>query len=110
MKNKKLLNRIDKILFDKIIEEATVDCYSEYEQIAGWACVFEDNLFVPCKCSIGKERAILEKIDTNNNSTEIFGVIKLNKSRIRVPIEDVSFEDFDFMKYTEAYKYWKKHG
>lgn len=108
MKNKLLLK--NKILFEKIIEEATMDCYSEYEQIAGWNCVLEDNLIVPCKCLIGKESAILEKIDMNDSSSEIFGIIKLNKSYMRVPIEDISLENINFMSYIEAYRYWRKYG
>jgi len=110
MGNKRLINGRDRILFEKIIEEATVDCYDEYEQISGWACVLEDNLPVPCKCLIGKENAILEKIDTNSNSTEIFGIVILNKSKIRVPIEDISLENLDSTKYIDAYRYWRKHG
>ena len=108
MKNK--LSLKDKALFEKIIEEATIDCYDEYGQTSGWACVFEENISVPCKCLIGKEIAILEKIDMNNSSSEIFGVIKLNKSKIRVPIEDVSLGDFNSMRYISAYNYWRKHG
>ena len=110
MKNKRLINGRDRILFGKIIEEATVDCYDEYEQISDWACVLEENIIVPCKCLIGKENAILEKIDMNDNSSEIFGILKLNKSKIRVPIEDISLEDLDSMTYIEAYKYWSKNG
>ena len=110
MGNKRLLNSRDKILFEKIMEEATMDCYNEYEQISGWACVLEENISVPRKCLIGKENAILDKIDMNSNSSDIFGIIKLNKSKIRVPIEDISLEDSDSMKYIDAYKWWKKNG
>ena len=110
MGNRQLIDNTDKILFKKIIEEATTDCYKEYEEIAGWACLFEDNIPVPCKCLIGKEKAILEKIDTNNNSSEIFGIIRLNKTKIRVPIEDIFLENSDSMKYMGAYKYWRKYG
>lgn len=110
MGNRKLLNNKDKILFEKIIEEATVDCHDEYEQISGWFCVLEENIPAPCKCSIGKEIASLEKIDMNNSSSEIFGYIKLNKTKIRVPIEDILLEDPNLMKYIEAYRYWRKHG
>ena len=110
MGNRTLLNNKNKILFEKIIKEATMDCYSEYEQIAGWTCVLEDNIMAPCKCQIGKENAILENIDMNDNSSEIFGIIKLHKSKIRVPIEDISLENIDSMQYIEAYRYWRKHG
>ena len=108
MKNE--LTSIKRAAYEKIIEEATMDCYSEYEQVSGWACVLEDNIPVPCKCLIGKENAILDKIDMNDNSSEIFGIIKLNKSRIRVPIEDIVLKDSNWMNYIDAYKYWRKNG
>ena len=108
MGNKKLLDNTDKILFEKIIEEATTDCYNEYEQIAGWACSLVENIPVPCKCLIGKEKPLLEKIDTNNNSSEIFGIIRLNKTELRIPIEDISLENSGYMKYIRAYRYWRK--
>lgn len=110
MGNKTLLNNKDKILFEEIIEEATVDCYNEYEQISGWVCVLEENIPASCNCLIGKEKAILDKIDSNDSSSEIFGYIKLNKTKIRVPIEDILFEDPNLMKYIDAYRYWRKHG
>ena len=103
-----MLDNTNKILFEKIIEEATADCYNEYEQIAGWTCLLVENIFVPCKCLIGKEKASLEKIDTNNNSSEIFGIIRLNKTILRIPIEGISLENSNHMKYIKAYRYWRK--
>lgn len=72
--------------------------------------VLEDNIFVPCNCLISGEKAILEKIDTNDLFSEIFGYLKLNKGKIRVPVEDVMLEDSDSMKYIDAYSWWKKYG
>lgn len=110
MGNRISLDNRDKILFEKIIEEATIDCYEEYEQISDWACVLEENISTSCKCLIGKEIAILEKIDMNSISSEIFGIIRLNKTKIRVPVEDIFLEDSNSMNYICSYKYWRKHG
>ena len=30
---------------EKIADEATTDCYNEYEQIAGWCAYLEDKIF-----------------------------------------------------------------
>ena len=49
--------------YEKIIEEATVDCHDEYEQICGWVCSLDEKIATPCKCKIAKQDAILEKID-----------------------------------------------
>jgi len=100
----KKLNNDDKILFEKIIEDATVDCNSEDEQITGWACS------PPCNCIIGKEKreqAVLEKVEQDGRSNSILGIIKLGKIKIRIPIEDINLEDSKKMKYINAYKYWR---
>lgn len=107
MKNKK--PKYEDILIKKIIEEAIIDCYSEYEQISGWACILEENISVPCKCLIGgREEAILKKIEQNEYS--IFGLVQLGKIKIRIPIEDIKFEDKKITKYMDAYLYWRKNG
>lgn len=99
-----------KKLFKKIIEDATVDCYGEYEQIAGWACLLDDNIHTPCNCIIGGAQAILEKIDTDDNGNVVIGVIKLNKAKVRVLIQDIILENTTAMNHINAYAYWCKNG
>jgi len=97
-----------KTAYEKIIEEATTDCYEEYEQAAGWACILEDNIFMPCKCFIGKEEAILNKIEQHENS--VLGLITIDKIKIRTPIEDIKSKDKNMTIYIDAYIYWRKNG
>lgn len=96
--------------YEKIIEDATIDCYGEYEQISGWACLLNDNIHIPCNCAIGKEKAVLEKIDTDDNGNVVIGIIKMNKSKMRVLIQDVILENQKAMDYVSAYDYWCKNG
>ncbi len=109
MKKQKLSNK-NKILFENIIEDATVDCKDEDEQISGWECIFDDNIATPCKCRIGKEEAILREIRQDENSPFILGIIEINKKKIRTPIEDLFLEDSESMAYIDAYKYWRENG
>ncbi|MFN9174554.1 MAG: calcium-binding protein [Synechocystis sp.] len=37
----------EQIRRDRIEDEIIVDCYDEYEQMAGWYCYLEDNLTFP---------------------------------------------------------------
>jgi hypothetical protein len=34
---------------ERIADEATTDCYGEYEQIAGWCAYLDDVIDRPCK-------------------------------------------------------------
>ena len=65
---------------EKIIEDATIDCNSEEEQIAGWACTFEDSIPTPCNCFVGKEQAVLERIEQNGGSNAILGIWAFRRS------------------------------
>ena len=86
---KSIITSREKKLYERIIEEATVDCYGSYEQISGWACLLDECIPTPCDCAIGKEKAVLEKIDMDDNCNALIGAIKLNKTKFRVPIQEV---------------------
>ena len=99
-----------KKVFEKIIEDATMDCYGEYEQISGWVCLLDDNIPTPCDCIIGEEHVVLEKIETDNNGMVVIGSIKLNKTKMRVLIQDIVLQNQNAMNYIDAYTYWCKNG
>ncbi|MBS3138661.1 hypothetical protein J4207_03050 [Candidatus Woesearchaeota archaeon] len=100
----------EKKIYERIIEEATVDCNDEYEQISGWICLLDDNIATPCNCTIGKQNLVLEKIDNVVNTACIVGVIHFGKSKMRVLIQDIVLKDSTAMNYINAYKYWCKDG
>ena len=96
--------------YEKIIEEATMDCSDEYEQMAGWECVLDEKISTPHSCMIGTQHAILEKVSLDDNGGSVIGVIRLNKTRMRILIQDIILEDSEAMKHIDAYKYWCKNG
>lgn len=110
--NEKRVNLTPRLkkMYEKIIEEATMDCSDEYEQIAGWECAFDEKIAAPCSCKIGKQQAMLEKVSMDDNSGAVIGVIRINKSKMRILIQDIIIEDSEAMKYIDAYKYWCKNG
>ena len=110
MKKRKIESLIpsEKKMYERIIEEATVDCYGEYEQISGWVCLLDESIPTPCNCLIGKEKAILEKIDTDDNSNVVIGIVRLNKTKVRILIQDIRLENKKDMDYINAYAYWCK--
>lgn len=99
-----------KKIYEKIIEEATVDCYSEYEVIAGWECLLDEKIHAPRPCRIGEQQAMLEKISSADNAGAVIGVIRLNKTKMRILIQDIILDDAKAMNYINAYKYWCEEG
>ena len=98
--------------FQKMAEEATVDCYNEYEQSGGWACTLADELPLPLKCLIFGEEAMLVDVDIDEHGTSVLGVIAKNKKKIRIPIQDVEMVDKKCkgLDWILAYCYWIKNG
>lgn len=105
---KKTISANQKNIYEKIIEEATVDCNDEYDQISGWICLLDDEISTPCKCKIAKQGAVLEKIDSDDKGSCVIGVVRFGKSKLRVLFQDIFLEDSTVNKYIDAYRYWCK--
>jgi len=73
---------------DKLIEEATVDCYNESEEISGIFAMIEENLAVPFKTTILGVDVTVERIDLNEGE-EIVAVCRRGRHRQHVPILDL---------------------
>ncbi|MEW5897204.1 MAG: calcium-binding protein [Nanoarchaeota archaeon] len=100
----------EKKFYEKVMEEAMVDCKDENEVAVGWEITLDENIPAPCNCTIGKEKVVLEKISLSDNGNSIIGIIKLNKTKMRVLIQDITLDNPKAMQYINAYKYWCKNG
>ena len=88
----------------KIIEEATVDAYNEWEELAGWDAILTDNIKAPQTCTINGMLAALISIDSSGKA--VYAKVKLDDAAkaIRVPIEDISIMDKKQDVYIRAYE------
>jgi len=81
-------NRVNLASLDKLIAEATVDCYDESEQITGIFTMLEENLAVPFKTTLLGMEVTVERIDMND-ANDIVAVCRCGRERQRVPILDL---------------------
>ena len=107
MPNTKISERKTKKL-EKMAADATVDCYNDDEAFAGWACTLEDELPLPLKCKILGQEALLVKVETDDSGKSVLGVIKIGKSKIRGPIQDVETvnKKAKGVQWLDAYRHW----
>ena len=91
---------------EKIADEATTDCYNEYEQIAGWCAYLEDERDLPCKCKVGQKEGLLIGFDTNKDGSSLLAVVKIDMNEYKVAPETVSILNKKTSKYLEAFKDW----
>jgi hypothetical protein len=92
---------------DKMIAEATVDCYTEAEMFSAWACVLEDELPLPLKCRVLGEEALLVGIEADEGGGAVLGIIAKGKDKIRTPIQDIQpvNKRFRGQGWLEAYRH-----
>ncbi|MGA8083785.1 MAG: calcium-binding protein [Candidatus Nitrosopolaris sp.] len=91
---------------EKIADEATTDCYNEYEQIAGWCAYLEDEIELPCKCKVGQKEGLLIGFDTNKDGSSLLAVVKIDMNEYKVAAETISILDERTSKYLKAFKEW----
>jgi hypothetical protein len=91
---------------ERIAEEATTDCYGEYEQIAGWCAYLEDAIDLPCKCKVGQKEILLTGFDTNKGGSCVLAKVRVEQDEYKVAAETVAILDEKYSKYLEAYKEW----
>ena len=73
---------------DKLIADATVDCYNEAEEITGIFTMLEENLAVPFTTALLGVEVTVERVDLNK-ADEIVAVCRRGRERLRVPVIDL---------------------
>jgi hypothetical protein len=92
---------------DKLIEEATVNCYNESEEIGGIFTMMEENLEVPFKTTILGLDVTVEGIDLKET---IVAVCRRGRARQRVPILDLPLPEPRprGAEWIDAYRRWAR--
>jgi hypothetical protein len=81
------VEKLSDVDLDALIDEATVDAYSENEELAGFAAVLEDNLGVPFQTTVLGVAVTVKKIDQTESG--IIAVCVRGEHRQAIPILDL---------------------
>jgi len=92
---------------EEMIEEATVDCFNESEQVTGFFTMIDENLQVPFEVSILGVTSVVERFDITNDDA-IVAVCSRGRLRQRVPIIDLPLPapPPKGAEWIEAYRRW----
>src|SRR6266852_6796831 len=77
--------RWNKPHLDALIAEATLDAYGESEGVGGFFTMMEDSLALPVETEVLGVKAIVERIDMNEDGT-VVAVCRHDGKRQRIPI------------------------
>ena len=94
---------------DKLIEEATVDCYNESEEVTGIFTMLEENLTVPFATKLLGLEVAVERVDLNK-AGEIVAVCRRCRERLRVPVIDLPLPEPKpkGSEWIDAYRRWAR--
>ena len=101
--------RLSKKRLNAMIEEATVDCYNESEELVGWLTMIENNLKTPFETRFLGITVTVERIDMNRQGA-IVAICHREKHRQSVPILDLPLPSPlpAGAEWIEAYHQWSK--
>jgi hypothetical protein len=94
---------------DKLIEEATVDCYDESEQIAGFCTMIEETLGLPFQTEILGVQVTVEDVGLTEVE-EIVAICKRGQARQAISILDLPLPVPPPVgaEWIEAYRRWMR--
>ncbi len=85
---RKRTTRVSALQLDRLITEATVDCYNESEEITGIFTMLEENLAVPFMTKLLGVEVTVERVDLND-AGDIVALCRRGRERQRIPVLDL---------------------
>jgi hypothetical protein len=73
---------------DRLVEEATIDCYNETEQISGLYTMIEDNLGVPFETMVFGATVVVERIDLTDRD-DLVAICKRGSEVRKIRLADL---------------------
>jgi hypothetical protein len=98
---------ISKADLEALIEQATVDCYNEEEQVTGLFTMLEEHLALPLQTSVLGMTVTVARVDLTD-SNQIAAICHRDGLRQTIPILDLALPAPapDGAEWIEAYRRW----
>ena len=99
--------RLSKTRLDELVEEATVDCYNEDEQLTGLLTMIQDHMAVPFETEILGVTVTVERVDFNDGN-EVVAFCRRGVERQAVPVLDLPLPSPapEGAEWIAAYRHW----
>jgi len=92
---------------DQLVEEATVDCYDETEQVSGLYTMLEDNLALPFETILFGATVTVERIDLTDRDDIVAFCNRGNDVRkLRLIDVPLPFPPPEGAQWIAAYRHW----
>lgn len=105
----KASRKFNKRELDRMVEDATVDAYNEYEQINGLFCAIEQELVVPFSIEVLGVAARVEMVDLSDEE-DIVAICRNGRHKQTISLRHLETPDPppEGWAWVEAYRHWAK--
>ena len=102
--------RLSDVKLSALVEEATVDCYDDWEQSTGLFNMIEENLRLPFGTKVLGMPVQVESVDISNHDASIIAVCKRGCERQAISLLDLPLPNPapEGAEWIEAYRHWRK--
>lgn len=92
---------------DSLIEEITVDCHDEYEQLTGFQTAFEEDANLPCPGIVVGEDVEVISVAADDDRRELIATCQRNGKRYDIALLDINIKgDPATSRLIAAYHRW----
>jgi len=90
-----------------MVEQATIDCYNDGEEVTGFFTMIDENLAVPFETQVLGVKVLVESVDQTEDD-QIVAICRRGKHQQSIPIFDLPLptpppEGADWI---DAYRHW----
>jgi hypothetical protein len=98
---------MSKAELNALVEEATLDCYDEHEQVTGLFTMIADNLAVPFETQVLGVDVTVKRVDLRNDGC-VVAICARGRIRQPIPILDLPLPGPppDGTEWIDAYRHW----
>ncbi|MFN0104479.1 MAG: hypothetical protein ACKV2U_20630 [Bryobacteraceae bacterium] len=94
---------------DRLVDEATIDCYNETEQVSGLYTMIEDNLVLPFETTLFGKTIVVERIDLTDRD-DIVAICSGGREQRKMRLLDVPLPSPppEGAQWIAAYRHWRR--
>lgn len=100
------MGKLSRKQLDALVEEATVDCYSEDEQLSGLYTMIADNLATPFQTAVLGVEVTVEDVDMSGNAVVAYCRRGTHRQAIGVLDLPLPKPAPEGSQWIEAYRHW----
>jgi uncharacterized protein (UPF0262 family) len=107
--SKRRSSRLTTARLDEMVEEATVDCYNESEQVTGFFTMIEENLQLPFETTLLGFSVMVERLELDDGEL-IVAICRRGRARQAIGILGIPVPSPrpDGAEWIEAYRHWAR--